>query len=648
MGKISRALSGLKSSGDRAEFFVLLVPVMLVVYSTLALNVGVDYLGQLDHIVYVLAFMFVYYLLSMVGSRPLRIFGLFVFLAVNVFLVWGNLIYFRFFNVLAPVGVLSEYRNTHFAAAASPLLIKWPDLLFMVVGPALLMFWPVKKNSAKRANMGKAARLLPVIILAVLVHWSMGDDFVFAASQVNPVVNMPRQLVQKQLRKRMLSDASDMLGAMKPDGLLYESCDDEQYPLLKRPLEGFRPFYDWKGIRPNIVLVVVESLQASEMGAYSGGRRSYTPNLDGIAGKGVVFSNYYSSSVNSFAGESAMLLSQYPVDAHKGLRGVNTRGLPMIMKDIGYGTISFSGFREPWLSDYRKTLGIDRTYDTVPAEYVKVGRVGFGPSDEDMLGYSMEVMSGMKEPFFAAIYTLSSHTSFLKKLPSHVNPPPADGDERYKEYSSGYYYADYAIGNFMKEALKRPFFENTVFVFTADHGAYVAEDGLLQDKLRMAEVTRRLPLVIYAPGWLEPGVVDTPGSQVDLMPTILDLLGVYEENAFAGSSLLRGMDGPRMVFMPSFSREQANIRVGDRYCHYISSSRQYKLPKGLVMTGGHVCFQVPGDMLLAGGLDKLSPLSEGESRGLLSSLWNLHDLNAHLQRGNMLWPEGGTSKRCQN
>ena len=94
-----------------------------------------------------------------------------------------------------------------------------------------------------------------------------------------------------------------------------------------------------------------------------------------------------------------------------------------MLKDSGYSTAFISGIKEEREIAYRASFGIDDFYVTVPDQYIKVGRVGYGVSDEDLLGYSLDVLEGLSKPFFAEIFTLSSHTDFFRDMPTYINPP---------------------------------------------------------------------------------------------------------------------------------------------------------------------------------------------------------------------------------
>ena len=107
-------------------------------------------------------------------------------------------------------------------------------------------------------------------------------------------------------------------------------------------------------------------------------------------------------------------------------------------------------------------------------------------------------------------------------------------------YLNALKYADWSLGQFMAEARKAPWFDNTVFIFTADHANHFQTGSRLPRRFH-------IPLLIYAPKFFPAEERRVIGSQLDVMPTILDLLGLDVEFAALGESLLRKNNGEAFV-----------------------------------------------------------------------------------------------------
>jgi phosphoglycerol transferase MdoB-like AlkP superfamily enzyme len=160
-----------------------------------------------------------------------------------------------------------------------------------------------------------------------------------------------------------------------------------------------------------------------------------------------------------------------------------------------------------------------------------------GAWDYDLLMFAAGLFARTPKPFLGFVFTLSTHGPFEMSDPRwHIRPP----DSVLNKYLNCVAYSDWALGRFVEKAKEAGWFQDTVFVFVADHtcGRFVRGD----DRLSFVSV----PLLVIAPG-LEPGVRQTLGSQVDLIPTIMDLAGWGGTHATLGRSLVEKTDAPRFV-----------------------------------------------------------------------------------------------------
>jgi phosphoglycerol transferase MdoB-like AlkP superfamily enzyme len=118
-------------------------------------------------------------------------------------------------------------------------------------------------------------------------------------------------------------------------------------------------------------------------------------------------------------------------------------------------------------------------------------------------------------------------------------------------------YADYALGYFLREAAKQPWFDNTIFVVVADHGARV------YGKAEIPLETYEIPLMIYAPKHIAPRQIDTLMTQIDIAPTVLGLLGLPYAAPFFGIDALNvPADYPRIALF-SHNHDVAILRGDD-------------------------------------------------------------------------------------
>jgi phosphoglycerol transferase MdoB-like AlkP superfamily enzyme len=148
------------------------------------------------------------------------------------------------------------------------------------------------------------------------------------------------------------------------------------------------------------------------------------------------------------------------------------------------------------------------------------------------------------------VMSTSNHKPFT--FPEGIPNVPAKGGGRH----AGVRYADYAIGKFIEAARSRSWFNDTLFVIVADHGARV------YGKTEIPLKTYRIPLLVYSPAHIQPQVVDTLTGQIDIAPTVLGLLGFAYQAPFFGQDVLHS-PGQQRVALFSHNHDVAAYRDGN-------------------------------------------------------------------------------------
>lgn len=137
-------------------------------------------------------------------------------------------------------------------------------------------------------------------------------------------------------------------------------------------------------------------------------------------------------------------------------------------------------------------------------------------------------------------------------IPPGRIPIPNDAKSR----AGGVMYSDYALGGFLDAASCEPWFDNTVFVITADHCASSA------GKTEIPLEKYHIPAMIYAPAFVTPGSVGKTASQIDLMPTLFSLLGMDYDSWFYGRDILAD-DFRERAFVATY--QDLGYLEGDRF-----------------------------------------------------------------------------------
>jgi phosphoglycerol transferase MdoB-like AlkP superfamily enzyme len=143
------------------------------------------------------------------------------------------------------------------------------------------------------------------------------------------------------------------------------------------------------------------------------------------------------------------------------------------------------------------------------------------------------------KPFFAQIMTTSNHRPYTYPNGRIDIPSPGGRD-------GGIKYTDYAIGKFIKDAQKKPWFKDTLFVIVADHCASAA------GKTRLPVAGYHIPLIFYAPALLKPAQFAPMVSQIDIAPTLLEVLGKNGSAQFYGRSFFEAGAVPERAFISNY------------------------------------------------------------------------------------------------
>jgi phosphoglycerol transferase MdoB-like AlkP superfamily enzyme len=176
---------------------------------------------------------------------------------------------------------------------------------------------------------------------------------------------------------------------------------------------------------------------------------------------------------------------------------------------------------------FLRANGFERSLDESDfADPIFVGT--WGVSDEDLFARANQVFAAHgDQPFFALMLTTSNHSPF--EFPDgRIELYDAEKATR----NNAVKYADHALGELFRQARREDYFRNTVWLVVADHDTRAPSDDLLPLE------HFHIPGLILGPG-IEPRVLDEVASQVDLLPTLLDLLGIRAEHPMPGRDLLR-------------------------------------------------------------------------------------------------------------
>ncbi len=283
----------------------------------------------------------------------------------------------------------------------------------------------------------------------------------------------------------------------------------------------------------NIVLVIMESMSAGKMSTF-GNPNKLTTFLDSISAKGLFFNKIYTAGIHTYNGIFSSLFS-FPALYHQhsmeDSRMAKYNGISHTLKKHNYYTAFFTTHDGQFdnVEGFLYHNYFDKVYSQKDYPSDKIMST-LGVSDDylfEFVNNEIDEIHKQSQPFFVSIMTASDHGPYI--IPKYFKPKSSDIKSQIVEY------ADWSISKFIKLAENKEWFDNTIFVFVADHGSLI-EPVVYEMPLNY----HHTPLIIYAPKlFLGNKIVDKIGGQIDIFPTLMGLMNLPYINNTMGIDLLK-------------------------------------------------------------------------------------------------------------
>lgn len=299
----------------------------------------------------------------------------------------------------------------------------------------------------------------------------------------------------------------------------------------------------------NVVLISVESLSGDLLTAF-GNTKGITPNIDALAAHSLFFTNLYASGTRTVRGLEALSLSVPPTPGQSIVKRPNNENLfslGSVFDSKGYDSMFvYGGYGYFDNMNYFFAHSGYRIADRsdIPRDQVHEANI-WGVADEDLYTLAMreaDVAFAAGKPFFQHVMTTSNHPPFT--YPGGRIDLPSGKAGR----AGAVKYTDWAIGDFLARAATKPWFDDTVFVITADHcGSSWGRTALPMNRYH-------IPLLIYSPKHIEPAQVDRLIGQIDIPPTVLGLLGFSYTSRFYGYDIFKLEPGRERIVLGNYQK----------------------------------------------------------------------------------------------
>lgn len=319
---------------------------------------------------------------------------------------------------------------------------------------------------------------------------------------------------------------------------------------------------DTPGPIRKIVLISLDTLRADHLGVY-GYPRETSPEIDGFARQGFVFDRTLAPAPNTPLSQMSMMTSLYP--GRHGFTGKGDKlapGIETLAERLRGAGLETAGFVDGGYLN--AAFGFDRGFDTYDHQ---------GGGLAKILPRAMRWLDKhADEPFFLFVHTYDIHAPYISLPPYdgmfHEQPytgdlvptverldaifleqaelDPKDRQHLIDSYDEGIRYTDTQIGRLLEDLERRGNLEDTLIIITSDHGEEFGEHGSVIHWQLYFQPNLRIPLIVRPPGGVEgPLRISEPAELIDILPTLLALVGADPLDVAQGRSLVPAMSASR-------------------------------------------------------------------------------------------------------
>lgn len=468
------------------------------------------------------------------------------------FTFWGE--FESRFNFIAVDYLIYTYEVINNINQSYPL----PLLIGGMLAITLLVMWWFKKRGIYKQSFTGNTHFLKRLLVTVSVIIIAG---LYAFFVPNSFAERSENRYQNELAK---SGIYSFFSAYKNNELNYKEFyklldDKEAFTIIRNELADSSASFISNDfsirrniadtgtmVKPNVIMVTIESLSADFLQSF-GNKQNITPVLDSLAKQSVLFTNMYATGTRTVRGMEALSLAISPTPGSSIVRRADNDNLTTIgylFQQQGYERGFFYGgdgyfdnmnqyFGSNGFTVTDRSRGLLKTDNfKTPHHIIPDSAVHFenawGISDEDL--YTAVIKDADEKfaagkPFYDFVMTTSNHRPYTYPE-GKIDIPSGSGRDGAVKYT------DFAIGEFVKQVQRKPWFKNTVIIFIADHCASSAG----KNEIDIAKY--HIPALIYNLPNTAPFSIDKTCSQIDLYPTLFNLLNwTYNSNLYGKNVL---------------------------------------------------------------------------------------------------------------
>lgn len=478
-------------------------------------------------------------------KRKRRLTALIIIYTLMTFLLFANSVYYRFFSDFITLPTISQTQNFGDLGGSVLTLLKPTDLLFFVDIFVLIFIRFSKKINFQSGKVGfkmPAAVIAAAIVLSIVnLQLAEADrpDLLsrgFDRSYIVKYLGMYNYTIYDSVKtfeassERASADSSDIAEIINFTNSFSAQPNEK---------------YFGKAKDMNVIYLHLESMQ-SFLIDYELEGEQVTPFLNSLVKNEntMYFDNFYHQTAQGKTSDAEFMLENSLFGLPQGsafiTKGQNTfEAAPSLLKDYGYTSAVFHGNNGSFWNRniIYNQFGYDEFFDESSYDTSNSKNMAeYGLMDKPFFEQSESLLDTLPQPFYTKFITVAHHFPYKIDQDLATIGKATTGDASVDNYFQTARYADEAIEQFFAYLKESGLYENTMIVMYGDHYGISDNHNKAMEQIIGEEVTpvvnadlQRVPLFIHLPG-MEGGVNHTYGGQIDLLPTVLHLLGVETKN----------------------------------------------------------------------------------------------------------------------
>ncbi|MDS1029621.1 LTA synthase family protein [Bacillota bacterium LX-D] len=537
----------LKSKTLSCYFLDLVLFFALITAKLILFNENIE--GAHSFNLVLISFATVFILVSLTILLPLKVRSivLFVLDALITFILISDLLFFRYYNSVISIPVLFQANQVGTLEQSIYSLFKVQDLfyLFDLLFYLPLIYWIKKKAAIKSVSLKKKLGLAGIFLVlgtglisynVLALEKIMGKnifvnilDQTFLVEKLN-ILNYHVFDVYKFTKKQLVQP---VLAAQDKDNIQAWFVQQAQKNLQNKDKAQYFGAFKNK----NLIIVQVEALQNFVINKKVNGQE-IAPNLNQLIKKAAYFPNFYYQTAQGNTSDAEFLtnVSYYPAKEGSAYFQFTTNELitlPKLLEAQNYKTLVMHPYKPTYWNRAAMyhTIGFEKFYSR--DNFTQDDLLGWGLSDKSFLKQAVNKLEQTKEPFYSFLITLSSHYPYDAFQKSNNLNLGQFENSFIGNYLEAVHYTDSALGEFIKLLQQKGLWDNSIVVIYGDHNGITKTEkqellNFLQvpDTPLMWSELQKVPLFIHLPGEKETGIKNINGGQVDILPTVANLLGI--------------------------------------------------------------------------------------------------------------------------